>query len=1048
MKKKFLVIALLAALLVWTVRRMMEVEEEIRRTHVIVRTVEDPSKPLTEYFNRDELTRIVRSIRPIFKTGRQYFLRRQVLSEGDTVYRPVFWRGINVGTAVPGKFPAEFSLTFDDYVNLFAEAERMHVNLIRLYTLLPPDFYKALAYYNVHRARNPLYLMQGIWAPLPPEDDYRNEVYTRRLKKEITEVIDALHGRAVLPERPGKASGVYAADVSEYVAGWLPGREWEPQAVFRTDQTHAQNSYHGDFISVYDATPTESWLAELLDFAARYETQTYRTQHPLSFVNWLPLDPMYHNTEFIENKKVREYDNDLSSVDFTKFHASELFPAGLYAAYHVYPYYPDFIFLDEKYRPRPDRVDNYAAYLQHLKARTAGMPLVIAEYGLPDSRGMSHYNPAGFHQGGHSEKEQAEKSLQLTRDIVESGCAGAVYFEWFDEWFKHNWLVMDFEIPFAHRKLWHNMENPEQNFGIRAMEGQKAVLDGEAREWSGRPLYDSSDLQVYASADAAYLNLGIFIPELDFGQHDFHIAVNTYDKRKGDHRLPFSSQVYDEGFEFLVNFHSPDSAEILVDEPYTVYTDIEHDYRPPYRSLPDTNGYFIPQLMLVNRGRESLTGEVFPPVIYNRSPLIFGRSDSAASSNADWYWNPRTHFLEVRLAWHLLNVTDPSHRYVLDDDPATPAPDARQTDGLRLRFFLTSSDGKLLKTYPPRESLFFTWPVWEEPSYTERPKALYDSLREYFGQLSQKEFREPSPPTITESVEIMPFRYGKEGALSVDFDFSSMSQYRYAVPLLKKYALKATFEYFPSYTRTAPVRTALPGDPSRMRMGTMQLEELREKGHGLAAGIFSPEEADKISALSANSVHVHYKADRLPDVGLFVRPSSYADSLSPPYSFRGVEFRILSAEGSLQEFYDRLKAGKGGWQIAIFRHIRKQNRTGTENGREGESAEIEYEKFRRQIRLMRNTDYWIAPEHEVFLYEYERKNARFHVSRTGKVISIRLEAPVYGHYDPVPLTLKFTSSASLLKIRTSSEERILQNRRGYVFFDLLPGKVAYIEILQ
>ncbi len=53
-------------------------------------------------------------------------------------------------------------------------------------------------------------------------------------------------------------------------------------------------------------------------FAMRYETQSYLTQRPLSFVNWLPLDPMFHNTEFIENDKVREYDNDLMQIDFTK----------------------------------------------------------------------------------------------------------------------------------------------------------------------------------------------------------------------------------------------------------------------------------------------------------------------------------------------------------------------------------------------------------------------------------------------------------------------------------------------------------------------------------------------------------------------------------------------------------------------------------------------------------------------------------------------------------------------------------------------------------
>jgi len=149
----------------------------------------------------------------------------------------------------------------------------------------------------------------------------------------------------------------------------------------------------------------EVWLAKMMDFTVRYETQNYQNQHPISFVNWLPLDPMYHNSEFIENKKVREYDNDLKAIDFTRFHATNLFKSGIYAAYHAYPYYPDFIYLNKRYDKvlnKEGKKDTYFAYLQDLKNHTKGMPLIIAEYGLPSSRGNSHFNPDGYNQGGHS----------------------------------------------------------------------------------------------------------------------------------------------------------------------------------------------------------------------------------------------------------------------------------------------------------------------------------------------------------------------------------------------------------------------------------------------------------------------------------------------------------------------------------------------------------------------------------------------------------------------------------------------------------------------
>ena len=53
--------------------------------------------------------------------------------------------------------------------------------------------------------------------------------------------------------------------------------------------------------------------------------------------------------------------------------------------------------------------------------------------------------------------------------------AGAILFAWLDEWFKKNWVVIDYEIPLENTRLWHNVMDAEQNYGIM---GQYA---GEAR---------------------------------------------------------------------------------------------------------------------------------------------------------------------------------------------------------------------------------------------------------------------------------------------------------------------------------------------------------------------------------------------------------------------------------------------------------------------------------------------------------------------------------------------------------------------------------------
>jgi hypothetical protein len=61
---------------------------------------------------------------------------------------------------------------------------------------------------------------------------------------------------------------------------------------------------------------------------------------------------------------------------------------------------------------------------------------MITEFGVPASLGLAHVGPMGRDQGAHSEREAAAIDADLMRDIRDEGYAGAVLFEWIDEWFK------------------------------------------------------------------------------------------------------------------------------------------------------------------------------------------------------------------------------------------------------------------------------------------------------------------------------------------------------------------------------------------------------------------------------------------------------------------------------------------------------------------------------------------------------------------------------------------------------------------------------------
>ena len=1053
MIRKLSVISILLALLAYTVYRMMKYEEKIRQTHIITRVVEDDTKPLMPRVTPGRWEEILDETEVRFRSGRTYLQRLRTGDDGEQVWEDMFLRGVNLGVALPGRFPAEFSMSFEQYYDWLEKIGRMHANVVRTYTILPPEFYKAFARYNLRHAENPLYLMQGVWSKVPPEEDYFDKNFTREFQKEIRDVVDVIHGRAVLKPAPGKAHGVYDADVSRYTVAYLLGREWEPRAVFRTIQNHKDRThYAGTFVSLPRGNPMETWLAQMLDFAVAYETYTYRTQRPVSFVNWLPLDPMYHNSEFIENKKVREYDNDLVSVDFERLYPTDLHRGGIFAAYHAYPYYPDFIFLDEKYR-RTDssgKPDNYFYYLQDLKSRHRGMPLVIAEYGLPTSRGISHFTPSGFNQGGHSEARQAVYVKKLTEDIRKNRLAGAIYFEWSDEWFKHNWLVMDFEIPAEDRKLWHNMENPEQNFGILALEDRRKRIDGRNDDWSqDEILWKQGKRQIFSAADATYFYVAARLPDFDFDKNNLYIAFDTYSKEKGDHRLPFSGRRFDHGFEFLAVFRSPDSAKLLVDEPYSVFTDIYNDYIPVYASKPNENGRYIDELMLVNRKREALTGEVFDSIINNRSPLQFGLSNRPATSHADWYL--RDGFLELRLDWHLLNVSDPAKRYVLDDREGTKTIEVSQTDAIRFHLIITDKNDSIRAVIPSGEPLAATWPLWDLPRYTERLKPLYDTLQRMFPALTPL-----APASASASIKggfqvsIAPFRDDKPGAVSVSFDGDYFSQYLYAFPLLEKYGLKATFAVDPLRTGRLAQTVESGRHIQIKKAGWDQWRLMARKGHELALEGRGEQAASLFRKQTGQYPFVwHVDRTTAPPVvpGRLIRPAR--PKAGHTYRYGRISYTVADPHRGNRALWEALMAARGNWTVVPYRALFKDSTAYRKYSRSDLANDyISYEQFRRQIRLIRNTDYWIAPEGAVYRYLYEARHARTDVQALPDMWLVRLHTSLDPRVYDEPLTLKIRLDAPLVRITGSEADGVYQNRTGYILVPVRPGTEIRVEILH
>ena len=474
-------------------------------------------------------------------------------------------------------------------------------------------------------------------------------------------------------------------------------------------------------------------MAEQCDYLLSYEWDTYHAARPVAYTNWPTLDPLRHATEptreeettirrrqgLATRTRLKEYDNDGDGLDAMLVRPTAANLGGYFAAFHAYPYYPDFIGLDSAYGAARASAgpSHYFGYLQDLKRHHAGRPLLIAEYGVPSSRGLAHLDADGLHHGGHDEAGMAAADARLTREIREAGLAGGILFAWLDEWFKHNWVVIDLERPADRTRLWHNVQDAEQHYGLLgqyAGDADRPVPGGDPARWRGGALprsYGDDSLRLRVGWDPAYLYLAI---EDAQANARYRIDIDTWKSF---------------GVEFVVVVNDTADAQLLVTPTYNPYVGPKPGMRPTDLDLfyndeasvdaRRAEGAFDSLFVTTNRFRVARDGRRFAARGVNRGRLRYGRA--ANSSNADWYLDRAEAMLEIRLPWNLLNVTDPSSRAVLARVRPSGQFRTAITDGFR---FVVSRPNARVGPTPT-----VAWPTWEVPRFHERLKPAYYAMQ-------------------------------------------------------------------------------------------------------------------------------------------------------------------------------------------------------------------------------------------------------------------------------------------------------------------------------
>ncbi|GAB3066843.1 hypothetical protein ACFOU0_13505 [Salinicoccus sesuvii] len=650
-------------------------------------------------------------------------------------------KGVNIGMAKPGHFPGEAAITEDEYYRWFEDIGQMNANTVRVYTLHPPGFYKALARYN-NRNDEKIYIMHGLWADegkmhdgLDAFDADLNEEFNQ----DMMNVMDAIHGGGTVEAEPGKASGNYKSDVSGYVIGWITGVEWYPPFVVGTNEKHENiGQYDGTFYRTEDASPFEYWLAEKMDYISKYENETYGSLRPMSFTNWVTTDILEHPSDSSDME-------DLVSVDpnaiYTKGEMEEI---GQYASYHIYPYYPDFLNYDEKYVEYTDHRgerNNYAGYLNEL-IEAHRLPVLVAEFGVPGSRGLTHRNPSGWNQGFHSEQEQGEIVSHLYEDIIEEGALGGLVFTWQDEWFKRTWNTMDYDDP-DRRPFWSNAQTNEQQFGLLSFDTHKIQVDGDATEWESEPIYTGSGTlkSLTMDSDERYLYMKV---EHEPGMvGDINIPLNIV-SGQGNHKVNGQVEAED-GIDFLVDINSEQS-KVTVDDYYDFF-EVQYGHTLDMidaGSLPEKDsGQFNPIRLALNKEyylpdrNETLPFESYETGLLREG--VGNPESEGYNSLTDYNWNREEGILEMRLPWGLIGARDPSQREFLGDIVEDGLEASTEIDGIGVGV-VVMEDQQVVDSLPVMENNrmpnfeTYTWEKWDLPESEERLKESYKIIRETFGR--------------------------------------------------------------------------------------------------------------------------------------------------------------------------------------------------------------------------------------------------------------------------------------------------------------------------
>lgn len=588
-----------------------------------------------------------------------------------------YLKGVNMGLTLPTTDLNDSDIPYGTYMEWFGQIAAMNANTVKIFTVMNPDFYNALADYNEKHPENPLYLLQGVcfnetYMETVGDAFGENGKIVQAFERACKETVDIVHGNSDYSSCGSIEKAVYGRDISKYVMGYILGLEWQPDFVTNTNKNNAERrAYTGNYLKTENASPFEVFLAQTGDTLISYETETYSAQTPVAFLNWPTTDSLTHSNEPFPEE-------DAVCVDTEHIKAKPGYYAGLFAAINLYPYYPEFINYQPEYVDFIDfseQSNPYRAYLRDLKKQYS-VPVVAAEFGVPSSRGIAHESAMGYNQGGLTEQQQGEYTAKMAQDIAREQFAGSMVFEWQDEWSRQTWNTVKYSPEDAEKRT-PNVQSAQQDYGILSCApGETESIsypDGDLSEWDGeQSVYRDDKISLYAKTDEGYLYLMAELKGTASPQ-ECHLYLPISIGGNGSIFAGKEGLIFSDPADFLLELNGKEETRLLTD----AYNDLFYYQYAVEKTLferqeenekKNTGVYNQIRQFLSNKIVLPLSGKTYEPRAYESGQLRYGNGNPGKNgydSLSDFCYGENA--IEIRIPWYLLNVVNGAEKKMIGD---------------------------------------------------------------------------------------------------------------------------------------------------------------------------------------------------------------------------------------------------------------------------------------------------------------------------------------------------------------------------------------------